>query len=69
MLMAFEALRIAKSLEKEKLRSALEKLDFIGTNGVYTFSPKRHYGLTKKDAVVFEWRNGGWNLLMAAETK
>jgi branched-chain amino acid transport system substrate-binding protein len=69
MLMAFEALRIAKSLEKEKLRSALEKLDFIGTNGVYKFSPKRHYGLTTKDAVVFEWRNGGWNLLMAAETK
>ncbi len=69
MLMAFEALRIAKSLDKEKLRSALERLDFIGSNGVYKFSPEKHYGLNKKDAVVFEWRNGGWNLLMAAETK
>ena len=70
MLMAFEALKIAKSLDKEKLRSALEQLNFIGSNGVYNqFSPKRHYGLTKDDAVVFEWRNGGWNLLMAAETK
>ena len=70
MLMAFEALKISKSLDKEKLRSALEKLNFIGTNGVYNkFSSSRHYGLTKDDAVVFEWRNGGWKLLMAAETR
>jgi branched-chain amino acid transport system substrate-binding protein len=70
MLMAFEAFRLAKSFDKEKLRDALEHLNFIGTNGVYNkFSPKRHYGLTKDDAVVFEWRGTGWKLLMGAETR
>jgi branched-chain amino acid transport system substrate-binding protein len=69
MLMAFEAFKMAKSLDKAKLRDALENLNFIGTNGVYKTSPKRHYGLTKGDAVVFEWRGGGWKLLMGAETR
>jgi len=70
MLMAFEAFKLAKSLEKEKLRDALEHINFIGVNGVYDkLSPKRHYGLTKDDAVVFEWRSDGWKLLMGAKTR
>lgn len=69
MLMALKALKAANSFDKEKIRSALEKLDFIGTNGVYKFSSKRHYGLKKNDAIVMEWRNGNWNLLMSAETR
>jgi len=69
MLMAFEAFETARSFDKKKLRDALEGLHFIGTNGVYKFSPQKHYGLSKKDAVVFEWRNGGWKLLMSAETR
>jgi branched-chain amino acid transport system substrate-binding protein len=69
MLMAFEAFKMAKSFDKSKLRDALENLNFIGTNGIYKFSPKRHYGLTKEDAVVFEWRGGDWKLLMGAETR
>ena len=69
MLMAIKALEMANSFDKEKIREALEKLQFIGTNGVYKFSPQKHYGLTKEDAVVMEWRKGGWKLLMGAETK
>jgi branched-chain amino acid transport system substrate-binding protein len=69
LLMAFEAFRIANSFDKAKLRDALENLNFVGTNGVYHFSPKKHYGLVKEDAVVFEWRNGDWKMLMGAETK
>lgn len=69
MLMALEAFRIANNFDKEKLRDALERLNFIGANGVYKFSPTKHYGLSKEDAVVFEWRKGGWKLLMGAETR
>lgn len=69
MLMAFKALEAANSFDKEKIRQALEKLQFIGTNGLYKFSPQKHYGLTKGDAVVMEWRKGDWRLLMGAETK
>ena len=69
MLMAFKALEAAKGFDKEKIREALERLNFVGTNGIYRFSPQRHYGLTKEDAVVMEWRNGDWKLLMGAETK
>lgn len=69
MLMALKALEAANSFDKEKIRSALERLDFIGTNGLYKFSPQKHYGLTKEDAVVMEWRNGNWKLLMGADTK
>ena len=69
MLMAFKALQASNSFDKEKIRQALEHLDFIGTNGIYKFSPQKHYGLTKEDAVVMEWRNGNWNLLMGATTK
>jgi len=70
LLMAFEAFKLAKSFDKDKLRDALEQIKFIGTNGVYDkLSPKRHYGLTKDDAVVFEWRGGDWKLLMGAKTR
>ncbi len=69
MLMAFKALEAADSFDKEKIRNALEHLEFIGTNGLYKFTPQKHYGLQKEDAVVMEWRKGDWNLLMGAETK
>lgn len=69
LLMAFKAFEAARSHDKEKLRTALEHLEFVGTNGLYKFSPQRHYGLTKDDAVVFEWRKGAWKLLMGATTK
>ncbi|OFZ87063.1 MAG: hypothetical protein A2V78_14260 [Betaproteobacteria bacterium RBG_16_64_18] len=69
MTMALKALEAANGFDKEKIRSALERLEFIGTNGLYKFSPQKHYGLTKEDAVVMEWRNGNWKLLMGADTK
>jgi branched-chain amino acid transport system substrate-binding protein len=70
MLMAFKAFELAKSFDKEKLRSALENLRFVGTNGVYNeLSPRRHYGITKEDVVLYDWRNGRWNLLMAPAIK
>ena len=69
MLMAFKALEAANSFDKAKIRDALEHLHFVGTNGVYNFSPQRHYGLTKDDAVVMDWHNGGWKLLMGPATK
>ena len=52
MLMAFRALEAADSFDKETIRSALEHLEFIGTNGLYKFTPQKHYGLQKEDAVV-----------------
>ena len=58
-----------EGLGKGKLRAGLERLESVGTNGRYKFSPQRHYGLSKDDAVVMEWRNGDWKLLMGADTK
>lgn len=69
MLMAFKALEAANSFDKEKIRAALERLEFVGTNGLYRFGSDKHYGLQKQDAVVMEWRNGDWRLLMGADTK
>jgi branched-chain amino acid transport system substrate-binding protein len=49
--------------DKEKIRAALENLkDFKGVGGAFSFSPTSHSGLTKDDAVIINWRNGGWRL-------
>ena len=49
--------------DKEKIRAALESLkDFKGVGGAFTFTPTSHSGLTKDDAVIINWRNGGWRL-------
>ncbi|HKP67497.1 MAG TPA: ABC transporter substrate-binding protein [Casimicrobiaceae bacterium] len=49
--------------DKEKVRTALEGLtDFKGVGGNFSFSPTSHSGLTKDDAVVINWKNGGWRL-------
>jgi branched-chain amino acid transport system substrate-binding protein len=49
--------------DKEKTRAALESMkEFKGAGGNFTFSPTSHSGLTKDDAVVINWKNGGWRL-------
>ena len=33
-----------------------------GMSGVFNFSPERHSGLSKKDIVLINWRDGRFNL-------
>lgn len=47
-----------------KLPEGLEKIkNFPGMSGVFTFSPERHSGLSKKDIVLVNWRDGRFNLV------
>ena len=47
-----------------KLPEGLEQIkNFAGTSGVFTFSPETHSGLSKKDIVLVNWRNGRFNLV------
>jgi hypothetical protein len=51
-----------------QIRRAIEDTKGLVTAlGINNFSPQKHYGLTKKDMVILEWRNKGWKLLMPAE--
>ncbi len=47
-----------------KLPEGLEKIKkFAGTSGEFTFSPEKHSGLSKKDIVLINWRDGRFNLV------
>ena len=47
-----------------KLPQGLEQIkNFAGTSGEFTFSPEKHSGLSKKDIVLVNWRNGRFNLV------
>jgi branched-chain amino acid transport system substrate-binding protein len=49
--------------DKEKVRAALEGIrSFPGVGGTFNFSAESHSGLSKDDATVITWRNGGWHL-------
>jgi branched-chain amino acid transport system substrate-binding protein len=61
-------LKRAKSYDKKAIRDAMESTKgLVGVNGIFNFSPQKHTGLTKKDCVVFEWKDKDWKLLMPAE--
>jgi branched-chain amino acid transport system substrate-binding protein len=46
-LLLFEAIRRAKSTERDKIRAALETLSLWTPNGKYAYSPTDHSGLTR----------------------
>ena len=71
---AYDAFNIAvealKNLSDKKIeptraaiRSEIEKIHgFVGTGGVFNFSPEDHNGLTKDDFVMIEIKDGDWTL-------
>jgi len=62
-------LLIAKGLEtagdnREKLRDAVEHIKgFVGMSGIFTMSPTNHNGLTSKDLVIGQVKNGKWTIV------
>jgi branched-chain amino acid transport system substrate-binding protein len=46
-LLLFEAIRQAKSTERDRIRAALERLTLLTPNGMYRYSPSDHSGLTR----------------------
>jgi len=53
-----EALRKAKSADRDKVRDAIENLKFVGTAGVFTFSPTDHTGLGLDAFEMLTVKNG-----------
>jgi len=50
--------------DRAKIRDAIERTkNFIGTGGVFNFSPEEHNGLTKEAFVLIKIVNGKWTLL------
>jgi branched-chain amino acid transport system substrate-binding protein len=46
-----------------RLPEGMEQVrNFAGMSGVFNFSPERHSGLSKKDIVLINWRDGRFNL-------
>lgn len=59
--LAVAALNRAGSADKAKFRDALEATSgFVGTGGIFTFTPFDHLGLTLDAFHMVEIRNGGW---------
>lgn len=57
------AIEAAKSTEPAKVRDAIEKTkDFVGTAGVFTYTPQDHNGLTKDAFVWVKVEGGKWKL-------
>jgi len=47
-----------------KLPEGIESIkNFAGISGVFNFSPERHSGLSKRDIVLINWRDGRFNLV------
>ena len=47
-----------------KLPQGLEQIkNYAGKSGVFNFSPEHHSGLSKKDIVLVNWRDGRFNLV------
>lgn len=62
-LLMFEALEKAGA-DRAKIRDYLEnRKGFIGTNGIFNFSPTDHNGLDTKSLVMIEIVDGKWKLV------
>jgi len=49
--------------DRPKVRAALEGIKgYPGVNATFSFSPTRHSGLNKTDAVIIVWKNGDFHL-------
>lgn len=52
----FEAIRVAKTFDKEKIVSALEGIQgYKGVNSTYTFSKSNHTGISTENLAFFEY--------------
>jgi len=67
---AWDALQLVVSAlkkagpDKAKIRDEIENTrNFIGTGGIFNFSPTEHNGLTKEAFVMVTIRDGNWRLL------
>ena len=50
--------------DKIKIRDEIENTkNFVGTGGVFNFSPDDHNGLTKQGVVMVKIVDGKWTLL------
>lgn len=59
LMLAIDAIRRAGSVEKGKLRQAIEETkDFVGVSGIFTYSPTDHAGLNASALRMVEIRNG-----------
>ncbi|UCG38003.1 MAG: ABC transporter substrate-binding protein, partial [bacterium] len=70
---AYDALMIAKlaienasksgQATRATIRDELEKIQgFVGTGGIFNFSPEDHNGLTKDGFVMIQIKDGAWTL-------
>ena len=57
------AKRVTGDLTPKALRDEIEKTSgYPGIGGTFTFSPTNHNGMTEKDLVMYEVKNGTWQL-------
>ena len=62
--LALEAIKRVGSVDKEKVRTAIENTkNFIGVGGIFNMSPKDHLGLDANSFVMVEVRNNDWKLI------
>lgn len=61
-LQAIETMPSGLSLEEQRsfLRDAVETMEFVGTGGVFHFSPEDHVGLSPEDVVTVRITDGEW---------
>jgi branched-chain amino acid transport system substrate-binding protein len=63
LLILADAVKRAGGTDPEKLRSAMEQTQgLVGTNGVFTMSPKDHNGIQFDSMRMLEIQNGHWTL-------
>lgn len=62
--MAVAAVKRVNSVDKEKVRDALEQTNgFVGVSGIYKMSPTDHTGLTTDSFRMIEIKDGGFKLV------
>ena len=55
-----KGIETAGSLDREKVRDAIEHMTFAGTGGVFKFSPQDHSGLGIDAFVMMTVKNGAF---------
>lgn len=64
LMLAVEAIRRTGSVDKAKVRDALEATNgYVGTGGIVTMSPTDHMGLDLTSFQMLEVRDGTWSLV------
>lgn len=61
-LKAIESMPVGLSVEEQRafLRDTIENMEFVGTGGVFRFSPQDHVGLSEDDVVTVRITDGEW---------